>query len=360
MDFLSLEQVIRQYVPLPTATNGNGWYSVLCKVCNDHGKKGPRAAFKFDNDSVGYHCFNCGHKAKFSPRENKRMPKNMVQVLRDFGVPDDEWRQVVFESLKIQEDSPLVKGTSENQVREIEPKELELPYHFYLLADAGPDDKWAQVAKAYLELERGVDPNSYPFMLSRETGVPAIDRWRRRLIIPYFKGDKLIFWQGRALYETNIKKYESPSTLKERVLYGFDRLFEHTDAPLYVTEGFFDALPIDGVALLGNEVTEAQAEWLRRSKRKKVYVPDRFGDGDRVALEMLNFGFSISTPEIGNCKDINEAVVKYGKLYVMKSLAENTVSDSFTAQTRLGVYCVKKNAGEKEDQASSRKQRRSR
>ena len=352
----SLEQVIRRHVPLPATDNGSGWYPVLCKVCNDHGKKGMRGAFKFDVESVGYHCFNCGHKAKFDPKENKRMPKNMKQVLHDFGIPDEEWQGVMFEALKKQQVSPNSDKESVPKLSDIEPREIPLPLHFYPLSDAAPDDKWAIIARDHLETERGLDPNKYPYLLSSSnTGDPRIDKWRGRLIIPVYKGNKLVFYQGRALYPAQ-KKYESPATAKDRVLFGFDKLFEHTDMPLYVVEGIFDAMAIDGVALCGNELTDAQADWLNRSKRKKVYIPDRFGDGRRVALECLEHGWHVSTPDIGSCKDVSAAVVKYGRVYVMKTIAEN-ICDGFTAEARLGVYSEQKDPRKEKDKKSFKKQR---
>ena len=35
---------------------------------------------------------------------------------------------------------------------------------------------------------------------------------------------------------------------------------------------------------------------------------------------------------------MNEAVLKYGKLYVIKSITDN-IADGFEARTKLGVYC---------------------
>jgi hypothetical protein len=117
---------------------------------------------------------------------------------------------------------------------------------------------------------------------------------------------------------------------------------------LYIVEGIFDAMSIDGVAIIGNEITDAQIEWLNRSRRKKVYIPDRFGDGRRVALDCLEHGWSISTPDIGSCKDMNEAVKKYGKMYVMKSIAENT-ADGLVAETKLRIYSEQKDPRKKKN-----------
>lgn len=343
MESVSLEDIIRRYIPIPAHPAGTGWYPILCKVCNDHGKKGPRAGFRFDGDKVAYHCFNCGHSTVYDPEQRGRegqslMPPKMVEVLRDFGVPDDEWQQVLFTAMankdagKSGNEGPIIQHKS------IEPAVLDLPDTFYPLADAELDDKWAAIANYYLTEERGIEPSSYPFYLSKRTDDPRLKKWFGRVIVPIYKDGKVIFYQGRDLTGKAQKKYESPAVSREKVLYGFDLLFDNGDIPLYIVEGWFDAFVIDGVAILGNEISDAQIEWLNRSRKKKVYIPDRFGSGKVGAEKALKLGWHISTPDIGGCKDMNEAVKKYGKLYVMKTIVDNTAI-GFEAEAKLGVYC---------------------
>lgn len=342
MDSKTLEQVIRQYIPLPIRPSGRGWYPVLCRVCNDHGKKGPRGGFKFEDGTVAYHCFNCGPEMNtvYTPdlqgREGQPIfPPKMAQVLEAFGVPEDEWKAVVFSSMSNRENGHKTHKSS-NTIKSIEPTILHLPQTFYPLKDADANDKWAIIANYYLEEERGIDPSKYPFYLSKQTNDPHLKKWYGRLIIPIYKGDNLIFYQGRDLTNKAKKKYESPPDSRDNVLFGFDQLFINRDIPLYVAEGVFDAMMIDGVAILSNDPSKAQIEWLNRSPRKKVYIPDRFGSGRIGAEKALKAGWKISIPDTPDCKDINEAVRKYGKLYVMKSLVENTF-DGFEAQVRMGI-----------------------
>lgn len=62
------------------------------------------------------------------------------------------------------------------------------------------------------------------------------------------------------------------------------------------------------------------------------------GDGQDLALQGLKQGWKVATPDLGQCKDITEAIVKYGKLYVIKNIMENIYSGT-TAETMLGLYC---------------------
>lgn len=341
MEDVSLEQLIRQYVQLPTVPSGTGWYPTL-HVC-DHGKKGPRAGFKFDNNTVAFHCFNCGLAAVYDPEQRGRegqplISKKMQQVLEDYNIPQDEWQQVLFSALKTQ-DAGIATQQIGKPVQSIEPMEIPLPETFYLLSEADEDDKWAMIARYYLE-DRSIDPSSYPFMLSKKTDIPHLKKWFGRVIIPIYKDGKLIFYTGRDLTEKAVKKYESPAVSRDRVIYGFDKLFENSDLPLYIVEGWFDAFVIDGIAIFGNEISSTKIKWLNRSRRKKVYIPDQFGDGFRAAKQAIDAGWSVSTPDFGDCKDVSAAVQKYGKLYVLQTLAQHTAS-GFEAELNARMYCKK-------------------
>jgi hypothetical protein len=332
MKYATLENVIRQRVTLGRK-NKKGWEECLHLTC-DHGRKGNRAAFLFNDGQTAFHCFNCEIATTYNPETHYDMPNKMVGVLGDFNIPEDEWKEVLFGGL-VARDSGLTGATKKQSVL-IEPDEIELPAHFYYLKDAKKDDKWALIANDYLTHSRCVDPDSYPFMLAKTT-TPKANKWKGRIIIPIYKGNKLIYYTGRALAPRQ-KKYETPAISKSRILYGFDQLFRNTDAPLYVVEGWFDACVIDGVAVLGNILSAEHIAWLNKSRRPKVYIPDKSGDGKKVALHALQLGWSISTPDIAECKDINQAVHKYGKLYVTKSIVENIAID-FDAHNRLGIYC---------------------
>lgn len=337
MDTVTLEEVIRQRVSISPRPNGRGFFSILCKVCNDHGRKGKRAGFKFEHDhSVGYNCFNCGHTAIFIPGLHARMPRAMIEVLESLEIPSSDWEQAVFDGWANgdpheQRDSTFIPLAS------IEPKELKFPPFFYKLTD-DPNDDWAQCAIDYLE-DRKIDWTRYPFyIVKRDKTHPYNERWYGRLIIPVYKGEKLIFWQGRDLTDMHTVKYLSPPDPKDTVLFGFDQINDQTDDPLYITEGIFDAWHLRGVATLGPKIMVPQARWLSSCRRPKVVIPDRYGDGHLLALDALELGWSVSFPDIGSCKDVNDAVKKYGELYTRTTIKENTAS-GFEAEARLGIYC---------------------
>lgn len=331
-----LEQIIRQYVSLPAYPNSKGWFPVLCKVCNDRGHKGKRAAFNFDIAGTGYNCFNCGHKAVYDPIKDEALSDSMKMVLRSFNVPETEWGVVLYDALVARHNGVGHPTTTLAPVN-YDPDEIQLPAFFYKLVD-DPKDEIAQYAIEYLWRERKIKWADYPFMLSAN-GLPN-NKWYGRLIIPIYKDGKCIFYTGRDLTDTKTRKYETPSVQKDNILFGFDQLKPTAprSLPLYIVEGWFDAFNIEGVAVFGNRLTKGQIYWLNTSPRPKVVIPDRTGDGHQLALTALDLGWSISTPDVGQSKDMSEAVKKYGLMYVLNSIREHT-SSGLEARTKLGVYC---------------------
>lgn len=331
MEPITLEQVIRQHIALPPRPNSQGWYSVLCKVCNDHGRKGKRAGFRFDDATVGYNCFNCGHTALFNPQERQTLSRDMTAVLEAFGLRKEDWQPAVF-SMSRNKDNFVRQKKRESY----EPKEIELPPYITPLDVNG--DEFDQYAIEYLQNERAIDWTQYPFYVGRKTSHPSSQRWYGRLIIPFYKDNKLIFFQGRDLSGTRQRKYLSPDIPRENVIYGYDHVFKDTDEPLYIVEGWFDAWHLEGVAVLGNRMTPHQLYWINQSRRPKVVIPDRFGDGYLLAEQAVELGWSVSTPDIGDCKDPNEAILKYGKMYTLMTIRTHTYEE-FEAALRIKFYC---------------------
>jgi len=332
----TLENIIRRYVSLSVPTSG-GFCQVLCKVCNDHGRKGLRAGFKFDQGGyVGYNCFNCSHSALFDPNDGQHhFSKDMIMVLDSFGIPQNEYNTVLLAKLS----QSTNKSTLQKKHVSSGPITIKIPKEFYLLEDADSSDKWAEVAKYTLE-DRAIDWSVRPYYLCTAGKSAVCLRWHKRLIIPLYFNNNIVFYQGRDLTGRAEKKYLSCSVPSSNVLYGFEQLRDSSTKPLFVVEGFFDSEVINGVAVLGNNLSDYQIHVLNNCKRPKVVIPDRYGDGIKLAEQALKLEWSVSCPEIGNCKDVNAAVVRFGKLYVLNTIQENT-KQGFAAKSALQFYCKK-------------------
>ena len=90
-----------------------------------------------------------------------------------------------------------------------------------------------------------------------------------------------------------------------------------------VVEGPFDAMSVDGVSVMSNDCSEVQADIIDSLAREVIVVPDADKAGANLVKRAIEYGWSVSFPVWQEeCKDINDAVVKYGKLFVLKSIID--------------------------------------
>lgn len=321
----TIEDLIRENVTFHGESNG--WDKCYCEHCGDGSRnKGPRGGWRFEGDMAFYHCFNQGCDGSFDPDREYPFSKEMRSILDSFGIEKDAYNAIAY--------SKKVFGDGKTRApvqKKVEAVALEIPDYFCELDKCNHDNVIVQ--KAFAELKfRNITPESYKFYLStgKTKGGPRDEAMARslmnRLIIPIFdaKGN-LIYYQARILdKESKVKKYINPETPRTAVIYGMDQLNGSVDSPLYVTEGFFDAFHLKGVCLMENNATVNQLDMLRRSKRKKVFVPDKKSDSSKVIDAFIKEGWYVSVPEIGaGCKDIDDSIRKFGKLYTLQTVAGN-------------------------------------
>jgi DNA primase len=83
-------------------------------------------------------------------------------------------------------------------------------------------------------------------------------------------------------------------------------------------------MSVNGVAVLGSDCSEPQAEIIDGLAREVIVVADRDRAGAKLINDAIEYGWSVSFPVWQEtCKDINEAVVKYGRLFVIKSILDS-------------------------------------
>lgn len=324
----NIEEIIRSHVNL-SYSNSKGWLSVKCPICNDYKI---RAAFKFDNggDSCTYHCFNnhsCG--GGYNPAETAGvMSNNFRKVLQGFNIPKDEYDELVFHN------TLNVKEQFKQKLLFEYPSVKKLPLFCHNLKD-NIETEFGSICEQYL-IDRCIDPTAYNYYFTTLT--PSKD-WNYRLIIPAYYKNKLIYYSGRDVLDMHQLKYKHMSAPLSDILFNFDELFVHTNKPLFIFEGFFDGMSLcskNFVSIQSSNLTREQLYFLSLSKRPKIIVPDMQNNGQELIQQGIYNNFSISFPTLKNCSDINEAVIKYGKLFVLKNIFDNVVSGD-DAKLRLNM-----------------------
>ena len=88
-----------------------------------------------------------------------------------------------------------------------------------------------------------------------------------------------------------------------------------------VVEGPFDAIAVEGVALLGSEIKDQQAMLINNLNTEVVVMPDRDEAGEKLIQQAIDLGWSVALPDWHeSVKDVNEAVQTYGKIYTLHSI----------------------------------------
>jgi DNA primase len=89
-----------------------------------------------------------------------------------------------------------------------------------------------------------------------------------------------------------------------------------------VVEGVFDALSISGLAVLHADISDAQARLIRSLGREVTVVPDQDSAGMKLVDRAMELGWAVSMPAWENCKDVNDAVKRFGKLTTLIHIFE--------------------------------------
>ena len=140
--------------------------------------------------------------------------------------------------------------------------------------------------------------------------------YRDRLIKPFYSKKQIVGYTCRKVKEGK-PKYVS----EQQPGYVFNLDAQYNRVYTVVVEGPFDAIAVEGVALLGNEIKEQQALQINSLNTKVIVVSDRDEAGQNIPTQAIDLGWGVSMPAWDDdIKDVNEAVQRYGKLYTLHTI----------------------------------------
>jgi DNA primase len=89
-----------------------------------------------------------------------------------------------------------------------------------------------------------------------------------------------------------------------------------------VTEGEMDALLTSGLSIGSNNLSDHQAQLIEDLNIEPIVIPDADKAGRDLVERAADYGWSVSFPEWENCKDVSDAVMKYGRLFAIHSILQ--------------------------------------
>lgn len=306
---------ILQIVPGKKKLTQSGWHSFNAVCCQYRGHKADRrnrGGIKFDGDNNwSYHCFNCGFKCNFVLGRN--ISRNTRLLLSYCGIDKQQADKWNLESIQHKDLLDFVKIKKEKT--KVKFKEMSLPDDAELIDISNAKHlKYVE----YLE-KRKIDLKDYPFMCTPD----GQGRQSNRIIIPYTFENKIVGHTSRYI-DDRIPKFINEQ--QQGYVFGYDLQKAEWDVCI-VVEGIFDALSINGCALMHNTINDSQANILKNLNKKIIVVPDHDKTGLQICDKALDMGFYVSIPEWeDDTKDVNDAVVKYGKIATLLSILQSATN----------------------------------
>jgi hypothetical protein len=312
---------ILSIIPGKKKKTQSGWHSFNGVCCHHRGhsqdKRG-RSGLKFDGNNWSIHCFNCNFKCGFTL--GKTISKNCKQFLLWCGVELDQINKWNIQSLQNKDVLDLIPAKQ---------KKIKVKFKEFKIEEGELLDDSNIKHKPYIEYlsARKIDYKNYPFLVTTD----AVGRNKNRIIIPYLYNQTIVGKTSRYL-DNKIPKYINEQ--QEGYVFGLDFQKPNWQYCL-VVEGIFDALAIDGCAILHSDISPLQAQLLSSLNKQIIYIPDRDSTGLEICEKALDLGYKISLPDWDSrVKDVNDAVVKYGKLPTLLSILQSTT----TSRIKLQMY----------------------
>ena len=305
------------YLPAKRKHTPSGWIGFNAVCCDD---KRQRGGFIVNGgDAVSYHCFNCGFKCSWQP--GRHISQKMNKFMRDLNIPDDVIAQLRLEALKFDTNNTV-------EIRSIIPKfdVRALPMDSQPIAELldNPPEKLIPVLE-YM-VNRQLFPEDYPFHWTPKIG------FSNRLIIPFYKDGACVGYTARAINQEANPRYLSEQ--QPGYVFNLDSQIDDR-AFVIVCEGPIDAISINGCALMGSEIKDGQNWLLKQLGKEIVLVPDRDHEGPKTVEQAIEFGWSVSMPDWPpGVKDINDALVKLGKLATLWLIVSAKESNGLKIQLR--------------------------
>ncbi len=307
-------ETLISHLPHKRKQTPSGWMSFNAPCCVHNGTSADtrqRGGIKSgEGGGVSYHCFNCGYTASWMP--GRRISYKMKRLLQWMNVPDDTITKISLAVLETE--------GQELKSQIVLPKFLtkQLP------EGAKPLQEWAD----YCALEpTGVDENLFmvfEYLQSRQLYFDdynfhwsPLPQYRDRLIVPFYNDKQIVGYTARKIKEGN-PKYISDQ--QPGYVFNIDNQ-KYGRVYTIVVEGPFDAIAVEGVALLGSEIKDQQALLINNLNTRVIVVPDKDDAGQKIVEQALELGWGVSMPPWeDNIKDVNEAVQKYGKIYTLHTI----------------------------------------
>lgn len=308
----------------------SGWYSFNAVCCTHNGETADtrgRAGMHLTSDGgVVYSCFNCRYSASWKP--GILLSKRMKDLLSWMNFSIEEIRQINFMAWKTKKN--VIIDNEHNIYTTLSFDEISLPDNTEkfstLLNNNCDDENFIKVANYVCD--RGMEfIEEYDFMWSNTRK----NEMNKRVIIPFYWENKIVGYTARSIEKS---KYRYYTEVHPDYIFNTEIIKDEHEY-IIVTEGPFDAIAANGVATLGDKITQNQINWLNQQGKNIIILPDRIKNGGKLLQTALEQNWFVSFPKWDKgVKDAADALKKYGKLYTLWSIMKNITNNKLEINVR--------------------------
>jgi len=315
-----VSDILALYLPAKRKTTPSGWTSFNAPCCvhnNENADTRGRGGVIYEGENVSYHCFNCGFKASWQPGRN--LSYKFKKLLEWLNAPDADITKLALDVMRENEGVEVQK----HQVELPTFGTVHLPEDSVRITDIKNFDKHSMAVLEYMAA-RNLNLDDTDYYWSPQLG------YRERLIIPFYYEGRIVGYTARTVGESK-PKYLTDS--QPGFVYGLDEQGQNKVFTI-LCEGPIDALHIEGCALTGSDIGNAQALLLNRLGKDIYVVPDRDKAGSKLVEQAIDRGWHVSMPDWdADINDIGDCVARHGRLYTLYSIA--SAAESSPLKIRL-------------------------
>ena len=154
---------------------------------------------------------------------------------------------------------------------------------------------------------------------------------RPGIIIPFTYNNQIVGHTTRFLDDRTPKYIQD---IQHGYVFGTD-LQKDSWQHVLVMEGVFDALSINGLAVLHAEINDAQVRLIRSLERQVTVVPDQDEAGMKLVDRAVELGWAVSMPDWPEgVKDVNDAVIRLGRLGTLLIIMQSRETSKIKIELR--------------------------
>lgn len=261
-----------------------------CPLCGDSKKSRTKVRGNYYRSTGTYYCFNCGES------------RSGLYIIADLGDIDiNEVKKEYLQSLMSGQIKPI--ATNIFVEKKTFNQDFEVP------------DNWIDIPRLELQkfilnrkiLEAKGCPKNWRFYYNKDTD---------RIVIPWIKNDKIVYYQERAIRDWQYEKYRFPKDYKKDI-FGLDTI-DINWKYIFFQEGAFDSIFIpNAIAIGGIFPNNDQLKELEQLKidQELVWFPDNPWVDESSKKKIIKYSKKYPSQKIYmwdksiTAKDVNELVL---------------------------------------------------